>query len=503
MTHSGCCGLGQLGERKRVYSASLWLLQVSLFERIACRATQVSLHTQTDGEARDVDTCPQYRYPPCTSIAIEGASHMPGLELEELEATARAAVLVSRSDLPVPREHPGRSFFGGLPKLPRKFVWPRGKVRSADEIQTVALTFIAQIDLTELPPSDPSVLLPSTGTLFFFCSSVFEGDGHPPCRVFYYPGSVDPHPQREPPPDLMPLAGEGGDYQVKWLDAATDLHSKVEFKYPLSFLPFRDFAFKDDPVGGGLLIGSLCEVLGRGDPKEQDLLFHRRADDFAKDEDWPFNWLLIKYVANSVLYHVKYDLKGSSYRGPLDDEARDTLQGFEASARSWLEQSGRWPPLQIVDTQTKEAFRTWWANVARTYAQMRGRVAVYPHIFPQDVGNAITHTIRYMSAYGELPLAPSKYVINVQKRNSWKTPTVKDGQNRFFSTAIHQIGGYGSSWQNAPAEHREDILLLQLQGDDAFFDWHTNTGCVLHFWIGRDALAELDFSGVEATLECD
>jgi hypothetical protein len=45
--------------------------------------------------------------------------------------------------------------------------------------------------------------------------------------------------------------------------------------------------------------------------------------------------------------------------------------------------------------------------------------------------------------------------------------------------------------------------LLQIQGDDAFFNWHTNCGCVLHFWIGRDALSTLDFSEVEATLECD
>ena len=59
--------------------------------------------------------------------------------------------------------------------------------------------------------------------------------------------------------------------------------------------------------------------------------------------------------------------------------------------------------------------------------------------------------------------------------------------------------GYGSGPQNATEEHLEDILLLQMQGDLAFFDWHSNIGCMLHFWIDRDALIELDFAKVVAT----
>jgi uncharacterized protein YwqG len=108
-----------------------------------------------------------------------------------------------------------------------------------------------------------------------------------------------------------------------------------------------------------------------------------------------------------------------------------------------------------------------------------------------------------MSARGDLALAPGKYLANLQTRNHWKAPGARAAQSRFFSTALHQIGGHGGSWQDAPAEHGEDVLLLQIQGDDAFLGWHENSGCVLHFWIDRDALAELDFSEVEATLECD
>jgi hypothetical protein len=426
---------------------------------------------------------------------------MTAIEKEQLEAGARAAVLVRRSDLPVPLSHAARSFFGGLPKLPPEFDWPRAEVRAAVEMETVALTFIAQIDLTELPNSEIRSLLPQTGTLYFFCSSVFVGEGYPPCKVYYFPASAAAFPDREPPTDLMPLAGNGGDSQVTWLDPATDFHSKVEFKYPVAFLPFRDFAFKDDPVGGELLVGALCEALGPGDPKETDLLLYRQADDYAKDEDWPFSWLLITYVVRSVLTHMQGDLKPSPYRKPLNDETRATLQDIEAGANRWLERSGLSPPLGGVDANAIDAFRAWCADVALRYGKIRGRLSV----FPGDLGNAINHTIRYLAAHDEQALAeaPQHYVANLKQRNRWKTPSAKDGQHRFFSTAIHQILGYGSSWQGAPAEHSDEVLLLQIQGDDAFFNWHTNCGCVLHFWIGRDALSKLDFSEVEATLECD
>jgi Domain of unknown function (DUF1963) len=135
---------------------------------------------------------------------------------------------------------------------------------------------------------------------------------------------------------------------------------------------------------------------------------------------------------------------------------------------------------------------------------MRGQVSTYPHQVPRDLGDAIDHTIRYLAVHDEPALdhVPRSYVANLKRRNHWKTPDGK-GQSRFFSTAIHQILGYGSSWQGAPIEHYDDVLLLQIQGDDAFFNWHTNCGCVLHFWIGHDALSKLDFSQVEATLECD
>ncbi len=79
---------------------------------------------------------------------------------QKLESEARAAVLVRRSDLPVPLAHGARSFFGGLPRLPAAFEWPRAEVLVIDGRETAALTFLAQIDLTELPTLAGPRLLP-------------------------------------------------------------------------------------------------------------------------------------------------------------------------------------------------------------------------------------------------------------------------------------------------------------------------------------------------------
>ncbi|WP_349630520.1 DUF1963 domain-containing protein [Bradyrhizobium iriomotense] len=425
-------------------------------------------------------------------------------ERDEIEQTARPAVLVRRSDLPVPLTYPARSFFGGLPKLPPQFDWPTAEVRVYRELETVALTFVAQIDLAEVPGAGWSPL-PTRGTLYFFCSSVFCGEGHPPCRVLYSPTDGSAYPDRAPPPDLMPLAGTNGDYQVKWLDPNLDFHSKVEFKYPVSFRLFRDFYFREDSVGGELMVEELCKALGPGEPHESDLLQFRRLTEYEKDEDWPFNWLLITYVVRSVLSHVQGDLTGGYYGKPLTDEATMELKRLRAGAIGWLERCRGLTPMDDVDPESKASFRSWWFDVAHAYKELDGKVPTYVSTIAGDLGNAINHTIRCMATQ-DVDIsdhAPPSYVANLARQNHWKTPTERDGKYRHFNTALHQMLGYGSTWQEATEVHLEDVLLLQMEGDLAFFNWHSDIGGVLHFWIDRDALAQRDFSKVAATFESD
>jgi uncharacterized protein YwqG len=425
-------------------------------------------------------------------------------ERDEIEETALPAVLVRRSDLPVPLPHPARSFFGGLPRLPPQLDWPTAEVKACDTPETVALTFVAQIDLADVPGRHWSPL-PAQGTLFFFCSSVFVGEGHPPCRVLYSPAGGDAYPDRAPPANLMPLAGTDGDYQVKWLDPNLDFHAKVEFKYPLSFRPFRDFYFHEDAAGGELMIEELCKVLGPGEPQQRELWQFRTAADFDKDEDWPFNWLLITHVVRSILARVLRDLTPGSHYKPLPVEAAVELKRLRAGAVGWLERCRVLNPEENVDPETKDAFRAWWSDVADAYKKMDRQVSTYSTRIASDLGDAINHTIRCMASrdVGAYDDAPLSYVSNLARQNHWKTPDASDGKYRRFSTALHQMLGYGSGPQGATEEHFEDILLLQVQGDLAFMNWHSSIGGVLHFWISPEALAQRDFSQVVATFECD
>ncbi|TFV74663.1 DUF1963 domain-containing protein [Bradyrhizobium frederickii] len=425
-------------------------------------------------------------------------------ERDELEETALPAMLVRRSDLPVPLAHPARSFFGGLPKLPPRFDWPIADVTAYKSLETVALTFVAQIDLAEVPGGGWSPL-PTRGTLYFFCSSVFVGEGHPPCRVLYSPTDGNAYPDRQPPPDLMPLAGSDGDYQVRWLNPDVDFHSKVEFKYPVSFRQFRDFYFLEDAVGGELMIKELCKALGPGEPQQNDLLQFRRVDNYRKDDDWPFNWLLIACVVRSVLSNIQRDLTDGYYGKPATEEAIAELKRFRTGAIGWLERCRDLTPLDEVDAGTKAAFRSWWFDIVQGYGKLDGQVTTSVGQITEDLGNAINHTIRCMATHDvdAVDDAPLSYVANLVRQNRWMAPTAEEGKRRHFQTAIHQMLGYGSSWQDATEEHLEDILLLQIEGDLAFFNWHSDIGGVLHFWIDPDALAQGDFSQVVATYQCD
>lgn len=165
----------------------------------------------------------------------------------------------------------------------------------------------------------------------------------------------------------------------------------------------------------------------------------------------PFNWLLITYVVRSVLSRVLRDLTSGSYYKPLTDEAAAELKRLRAGAIGWLERCRALTPMDDVDADTKAAFRSWLVDVVQAYEKMDGQVSTYTTQITADLGNAISHTIRCMVAQDvdARDDAPLRYVANLARQNHWKTPTVENGKYRHFSTALHQMLGYGSGPQDA------------------------------------------------------
>lgn len=97
----------------------------------------------------------------------------------------------------------GSTKFGGSPDLPQGTRWP--------EYNGSALPFVAQINLPEVTPYDPSHLLPDTGMLAFFFDqeAFFESrpvDQATPWQVCYTPGPLSDL-RRLPMPENIPQQG--------------------------------------------------------------------------------------------------------------------------------------------------------------------------------------------------------------------------------------------------------------------------------------------------------
>ncbi len=91
----------------------------------------------------------------------------------------------------------GQSKFGGTPDLPADFTWPTyyGMGALDEEKAARPLSFMAQINLSEVHPYDTDNLLPESGMLYFFYDMETTRWGYDPddrgcCRVYYAEADV-------------------------------------------------------------------------------------------------------------------------------------------------------------------------------------------------------------------------------------------------------------------------------------------------------------------------
>ncbi|RNI28710.1 DUF1963 domain-containing protein [Rufibacter latericius] len=119
---------------------------------------------------------------------------------------------------------PGQSKIGGLPDLPPNMEWvtETGVVKTKEKkllffsketesLQTKPLSFIAQINLTEVAPFDTEHLLPLTGILYFFYSAEQEAWGFDiqdkdKFKVLYFNGDLNTLRRAQAPDGLGPDA---------------------------------------------------------------------------------------------------------------------------------------------------------------------------------------------------------------------------------------------------------------------------------------------------------
>ena len=403
----------------------------------------------------------------------------------EILATAKPAILLHRSTLPVPLDHPARSYLGGLPRLPAELAWPE-----IEKYERFAMTFVAQIDLAELPEIEESPL-PRKGTLYFFADTSDDCPEPGDCRVLYHPGDASTLPLRELPQNSQPYAI--GDEPWPWLPESS-VWARTGFRFSLEFTVFdsmRDYFVEEGPrgrparntkVSKELMAAEFARRWGTRDapPQSPWTVFERESD------EWPFVWAVIEHGARYIVHAAR---KAAARR-----EAANSKPEFErlaTVASTWIDRAAQMAPQSRCDEPTRRAFvKDWRAWVDDLEAACR-KSTIYPgdlHHARADIATVACYVCSSMSATDVIPEA---YRLALEQLNDV-------GAN----FPRHQMLGHGETVQFAPIQYAEGVLLLQLLGDRAL-GWNTNTGCAYQFWADPEAVRESDFDSVEMTLECD
>jgi len=406
---------------------------------------------------------------------------------ERSDVPNRHAVLLVRAALPVPEETAAKSYLGGLPRMPSHFEWPVETL--FDEPR--ALTFVAQVALSDVPDFPQRDLLPRSGTLYFFVSSDFDGVGDPASAVLYFEDESAALPVVAPPDNLMLLGGNLYYYSRFWLDEERDPRAKVEFKYPLSFVVTESYP-ENEPARQ---IEAWQAALGA--PSNVDI---RALYDAISPEDdaWPFNWATLEHLARALAVALERD----PWRFErLPPEAVAESKEIAAAARAWAATATPADAFAPLPAERAAEFRTWWRAQRDPVRELAHGVAYAP-----DIDRAFFDAVRYAvrltvdAGTDARELIPSHYLQAVQAETLWLP--ADSARLSSVHMPMHQMFGFGERVQSAPIDHANDVLLLQITGDEGLA-WHENIGCVLQLWVSSNALQALRLDEVQATLECD
>ena len=394
----------------------------------------------------------------------------------EILATAKPAILVQRADLAVTLDHPGRSYLGGMPRLPADMPWPE-----IEKHERVALTFLAQIDLAELPVLESSPL-PRSGTLYFFADTNDDAPEPTACRVLFYAGDTARVPIRELPANLG--AGGNGGGPWPWLPEDS-VWARTGFRYPLSFTAFD--SYRDYTVEPGA-----NHPPGRNRVAFERLMHAQYARRFggpataprepwqilSQDRDeWPFAWIAIEYGARALAHAAER----AAPHGSADGAA--AFRKIVDTCAAWIERAAREEPCTTCDAPLRAEFLREWRALAGQSEATGRRLWL-------QVGDIVFAACQTCASHGRPEVIPPIYRDALARHN---------GASLDFP---HQLLGHGQKVQWAPIGYDQHVLLLQLLGD-AGLGWHPGGSCAVQFWVDPAAAARAEFDHVEMTVECD
>lgn len=404
-----------------------------------------------------------------------------------LRRGARPAAMLMRQ--PASNTAPAESWLGGLPRMPDDLAWPTYAASGEP------MSFLAQIDLSDVPPrarTGQGAALPAKGVLWVF--AVLDDSTETPdkVRVLYRP-LADPTWKIRAAPAGLPMLQHGAPYD--WLAEGNPLRS-IDLRQPIRMaaldtyaesaeaLPFEidDYDAFSDTLGA-LRDAAIARAIK---PTSGPAAFS--PERYGPLEAWPQTGLFAELAAGLAV-----DATPGAYIPTTWSPA--TVAAFralhdEAEARR-KDAAAR--PFVPLTTEERRAFRDWLTDFDRRLkavgAGLEKPWRPYPDTALDSVRNeTLPFAARHVRARDDAALGallPAAY---------------RPAQPVLSYASDEQILGHGQSWQSAPLEHRNDVLLLQL--GNGHCEW-LPVGVFLHLWISPADLAARRFDRVQPTLESD
>ena len=404
----------------------------------------------------------------------------------------------------------GMSYFGGLPIVPDEFDWPTVHNR---EGLLERLTFMAQIDLSDLPPGPARDLFPDRGYLYFFApmSMTFGSDAmHFVTR--YEPG---PATQTWTPLD-MPFTGkiERDDaLDVVWRGKQTH-YDRVEVEFGWIEEP------NDADVAARAAEGHAFAVADKiraerlnaffGPPLTSDspLSAHRAPKDalWIPYAGFPINWRSMRILRKFVEAYHREEVQDVAERlKKLADVAADDpeMQRLRTLQHDLLKFGARISDTfrPTIDARLKE-FDATPVDVKGKILQFLENLRVngmpsskerrYGHLRLPHVLNRWLESAAIHGAEGGLTDPAGAALVGAE---------VVAALAHRHTARKHQMLGEGEVVQVAADEMKDRYLLLLQLGPDPALDWTVGEMGPLQYWITPEDLAAKRFENTVLTIE--
>jgi hypothetical protein len=409
------------------------------------------------------------------------------------------AIAFRRPFPPTDADRASTLFFGGLPRAPSGFAWPR---RSDGR----ALTFIAQIDCARLPAASEvpdRALLPENGALLFFVDMNGDRWLNDTQYVHYVPAGT--WTAAEPPVDLVPFVGpENAAYVERWANGSdTDGHrfSRASRRFAMEPVPLdtAPLAPEDENEWDTWYERTQAEAAAALDAAfGPPILAAGRAKPAGYPGLWrpfdafPHSRRALRTIAGSLAYDIDRTMeKADEDDRPKLDEARD-------EAVRWRDARAEEPLETALDQPERDEFWAWLEMLHGAEMKL-SRTRDFRIALGILVDQTADETVQISVAEGgaSAQLIPPVVLDRLASHHA-KRWTLESGSVTQHSYD-HQLLGHPMIIQDPP--EAEDHRLLAQFTYDSGLGWYFGDVGAYQYWLKPEDLAAGRWGKARLTFE--